>query len=82
MATQRGQIREGRFERQRTRLLQQSEPRQAGPQGSTARGRQQARLFLRPHEGDEIEADKREDGQRPGFADQQEPAGMELLTWK
>ena len=80
MATQRGQVREGRLERQRSSLLQQSEPRQARPEGSTARGRQQARLFLRPYEGDEIETDKREDGQRPKLADQQEPAGMELLT--
>ena len=82
MAAQRRQVREGRLECQGAGLLQQSKPRQAGSEGSTARGRQQARLFLRPHEGNEGKIDKREDGQRPELTDQQEPAGVELLIWK
>jgi len=70
MATQRGQIREGRFERQRTGFLQRGQSRETGTETSSTRGRLTPRLFLRPHEGDESEADQRKDSQRPGFTDQ------------
>ena len=41
MDTQRRQIGEGRFERQRPSFLQQGQPRQAGVESTAARGRQQ-----------------------------------------
>ncbi len=81
MDAQRRQVREGRLERQGSGLLQRSKPGEAGSEGSTTRGRQQARLFLCEDEWHEKEANQREDGQRPQLADQQEPAGVELLTW-
>jgi len=79
MATQRGQVQEGRLERQRTGFLQRSQSRQAGSEGSPARGRQTPRLFLRPYGRYEEEANKREDGQRPELPHKQEPSGLELL---
>ena len=79
MAAQRGEVREGRLERQGAGVLQQGKPRQARPEGPTARGRLPARLFLREDVWDEEKTDEREDGQRPELADQQEPAGVELL---
>ena len=79
MAAQRGEVREGRLECQGAGVLQQGKPRQARPEGPTARGRLPARLFLREDVWDEEKTDEREDGQRPEIADQQEPAGVELL---
>ena len=79
MATQRGQVRKGRLECQGAGVLQQGEPRQARLEGSTARGRLTPRLFLRKNVWDEKETDERENGQRPELADQQKPAGVELL---
>ena len=69
MATQRGEVREGRFERQGAGVLQQGEPRQARPEGSTARGRLPARLFLREDEWDEKKVDQRKNRKRSQFED-------------
>ena len=76
MAAQRGEVREGRLERQGSGLRESARHE---PQGSTARGRLTPRLFLREDVWDEEKTDEREDGQRPELADQQEPAGVELL---
>jgi len=70
MAEERGEVREGRFERQRTGFLQRGKPRETGTETSSTRGRLTPRLLLRPHEGDEREADQRKDSQRSGFTDQ------------
>ena len=69
MATQGGEVREGRLEREGAGLLQQGEPRETGAEGSSARGRQTPRLLLRPYGGHEEEADKHEDRKRPRFED-------------
>ena len=68
MDKERRQVREGRLERQGSSLLQRSQPRQAGAESSTTRGRLPARLFLRKDEWHEKEIDQREDGQRPKLA--------------
>ena len=70
MATQRGEVREGRLERQRTGFLQCSQSRQAGAEASSTRGRLTARLLLRKDEWHEEEANQRKDSQRSGFTDQ------------
>jgi hypothetical protein len=70
MAEERRQVREGRLERQGASLVQRGQPRETRIETSSTRGRLTARLFLRPHEGDESEADQRKDSQRPGFTDQ------------
>ena len=80
MAEERGQVREGRLERQRPCFLQQSQSGQAGTKSPPTRGRVPARLFLRSDEWHEKEVDQRKDGQRPEFTYQQKPAGVELLT--
>jgi len=77
MAEERGQVREGRLERQRSRLCESARHEfETSPAGR----RLPARFFLRKDEWDEEEIDKREDGQRPGLTDQQKPTGVELLT--
>jgi hypothetical protein len=70
MATQRGQIREGRLERQGTGLVQRGQPRETRIEAASTRGRLTARLLLRPYGRHEEEANQREDSQRPGFKDQ------------
>jgi len=70
MATQRGEVREGRLERQRTGFLQRGKPRETGTETSSTRGRLTARLLLRKDEWYEKEADQRENGQRPKLTHQ------------
>jgi len=79
MATQRGQIREGRLERQGTGLVQQGKSRQARTESTSTRGRQTPRLFLRPNGRHEEEADRREGQERPQLPYKQKPSGLELL---
>jgi len=66
MATQGGEESQRRLERQRARLCQEGRAQSEAP---STRGRQQARLFLRPDERHEIEAYERQDRKRPGFED-------------
>ena len=78
MDTQRGQVREGRFERQRARLLQQSQPREAGAEGPRAQAkdrerRSEAKVLLRQNVWNEVEADKCQDSQGPEQSYKQEP---------
>jgi hypothetical protein len=54
------------LERQRASLCKEAGDES---QATAARGRQQARLFLRPHEGNEGEAYERKDRKRSGFED-------------
>ena len=70
MAEERGQVREGRLERQRPSLVQRGQPRETRIEAASTRGRLTARLLLRPYGRHEEEADQREDSQRPGFTDQ------------
>ena len=79
MATQRGEVREGRLERQGPGLLQQGKPREAGAEAPSTRGRQTPRLFLRPYGRHEEEADRREGQERPELPHKQKPSGLELL---
>ena len=53
------------FECQRARLLQRSQSGEAGAEGSTAGGWRTEKVILRPDDGDEEEADFRQDRQRP-----------------
>lgn len=76
MAAQRGEVREGRLERQGSGLRESARHEF---ESAPARRRLPARLFLREDVWDEEKTDEREDGQRPELADQQEPAGVELL---
>jgi hypothetical protein len=80
MAEERGQIREGRLERQGTGLVQRGQPRETRIETSSTRGRVPARLLLRSNEWHEEKTNKREDGERSEFTYQQEPTGVELLT--
>ena len=78
MDTQRGQVREGRFERQRARLLQQSQPREAGAEGPRAQAkdrerRSEAKVLLRQNVWDEVQVDEFKDSQRPEQPYKQEP---------
>jgi hypothetical protein len=78
MDTQRGQVREGRFERQRARLLQQSQPRETGAESPRAQAkdrerRSEAKVLLRQNVWNEVEADKCQDRQRPEQPYKQEP---------
>jgi hypothetical protein len=77
MAEERGQIREGRFKRQGTGLRESA---RYELETSPAGRRLKARLLLRKDEWYEKEANKRENGERPGFTHKQEPTGVELLT--
>jgi len=69
MAEERRQESQGRLERQGTSLLQQGKPGETGLETSAAGRRQQARLFLRPYERDEKEANERKNRKRPQFED-------------
>ena len=78
MDTQRGQVREGRFERQRARLLQQSQPREAGAEGPRAgtkdrQRRSEAKVFLRQNVWNEEETYEFQDSQGPEQSYKQEP---------
>jgi hypothetical protein len=79
MDSQRGQVREGRLERQGSGLRESA---RYEFETAPARRRLKARLFLCADVWDEKETNERKDGQRPGFSDQQEPTGLELLIWK
>ena len=80
MDSQRGQIREGWLERQGAGLVQRGQPRETRIEASSTRGRLTARLFLRSNEWHEKEVDQCKDGQRSELTNQQELAGVELLT--
>ena len=78
MDTQRGQVREGRFERQRARLLQQSQPREAGAEGPRAQAkdrerRSEAKVLLRKDVWNEEETYGFQDSQGPEQSYKQEP---------
>jgi hypothetical protein len=62
MATQRRQVGEGWFKRQGPSLC---EKRRDELETASTRRRIKARLFLRPHGGDEKEIDIRKDSERP-----------------
>ena len=80
MATQRGEIREGRLERQGASVLQRSKPRKAGVESTATGGRQQTGLVLCPDGRHEEKADQREDSERPEQPNQQIIESMEVLT--
>jgi hypothetical protein len=61
MATSRGQESEWRFKRQGPSLC---EERRSQLETTSTRGRLKARLFLRPHEGDEKQVDIRKNSER------------------
>ena len=78
MDAQRGQKPKGGFERQRPRLLQQGESgetRVESPraQAKDRQGRRTAKVFLRKDVWNEIQADEREDQERPEQPYKQEP---------
>jgi hypothetical protein len=58
-----------RLERQGSGFLQRSESRETGVEAPPARGRQQARLFLRPYGRDEEEINERKNRQGSKFED-------------
>ena len=79
MDAQRRQEPKGWLECQGSSLRQKARDEfEASPAGR----RLTPRLFLRKDDWDEREADRREGQERPGLADQQEPAGVEVLTWR
>jgi hypothetical protein len=78
MDTQRGQVREGRFKRQRASLLQQGEPRETGfesprSQPKDRERRSTAKVLLRQNVWDEVQVDEFKDSQRPEQPYKQEP---------
>ena len=78
MDAQRGQVREGRPERQRASLLQQGQPgktRVKSPSAKTkdGQGRSTTKVLLRQNVGHEVEADECQDRQRPEQSYKQEP---------
>ncbi len=78
MDAQRGQVREGRPERQRASLLQQGQPgktRVKSPSAKTkdGQGRSTAKVLLRQNVGHEVEVDECQDRQRPEQSYKQEP---------
>ena len=77
MAEERGQIREGRLERQGSGLRESA---RYELETSPAGRRLTARLFLCKDEWHEEEANLCQDSQRPELTYQQEPTGVELLT--
>ena len=79
MDAQRGEIREGRLERQGPGFLQQGQSGQTRIESPTARGRQTPRLFLRKDDWHEEKVNQRENGQRPKLPHKQEPSGLEML---
>jgi hypothetical protein len=66
MAEKRRQEREGRIERQRASLCQETRDEL---EASTARGRQTARLFLRKNDRHEAEIDERKNRKGSEFED-------------
>jgi hypothetical protein len=82
MATQRGEVREGRLERQGTGFLQQGQSGKTRIESTSTRGRLTPRLFLRKNDWDEEKINQREDGQRPELTHKQEPSGLEMLIWQ
>jgi hypothetical protein len=66
MAEERRKESKGWFERQGSRLCQEGRHEL---EASTTRGRQQARLFLRPYGRDEKEIDERKNRQGSQFED-------------
>ena len=76
MAEERRQVREGRFKRQGTSLRESA---RYELEGSPARRRLPARLFLCEDGRDEKEANECKDSQRSGFTHQESFEGMELL---
>jgi len=79
MAAQRGQIREGRLERQGTGLCESARHEL---ETAPARRWKPSRLFLRQNDWIKEEVDERQNSKRSKLTDQQKPAGVELLIWK
>jgi hypothetical protein len=79
MAEERGQIREGRLERQGSGLCESARHEL---ETSPARRWKPSRLFLRQNDWDEEEVDERQNSKRSKLKDQQKPAVVELLIWK
>ena len=69
MDTQGREESERRFKRQRSGFLQRSESGETGVKSSATQGRQQARLLLRPYEGDESEINERRNRKGSRFED-------------
>jgi len=74
MDTQRRQVREGRLEREGAGVLQQGEPRQARPQTSRTKSKDEGRRWaeeelLRSDAGNEEQTYVLKDGERPKFPD-------------
>ena len=78
MDTQRGQVREGRFERQRASLLQQGQSGKTRTESPRAQAkdrerRSTAKVLLRQNVWDEVQVDEFKDGERPEQPYKQEP---------
>jgi hypothetical protein len=78
MAEIRRKVEEWWFKRQGPSLCQKTGHE---PKAPSTRGRQQARLFLRPDVWHEEKTDQRQDSKRSKQPHQQKPEGVELLTW-